>query len=641
MRTVWWWSVLAAAVTLALGAGVIVLVERQWDEQQRKVVQELAATAGLTLQRQLNQALAAPEALAALLRQNKRIENFQGLAADLVERTASLRALFLAPDGQITQAYPSEPSSWPALELTPPEEATLRLLTLQEGTVLGLLPVFLPDDLGQERFWGLIGVELAPEAAVRASGLARLQEQGYRIRLLQPSGRPLWQSDAGPLPRPVTFELPLTEATWQLQLAPRAGWPRSPSLGAEVALVAVLGALMGALTFSLLRQPFLLRRQVAARTQELHEANRRLREQMARLRETEVALRRSEARFRDLFEKAGDAIYILDAQGALVTLNRQAERLLELPREAARGRRVELFVLLQQRRRARRAFLRVLRGRTETLVLDIASARGRKRTVELSARPLQRPDGRREVQIIARDVTERVALERLRSEFVSTVSHELRTPLTSIKGFADLLQAGQAGPLNPTQQEFLDIITQNTDRLTHLINDLLVIERLESGRVPLQFERLPLASVLAEVARAFQVIAADKGLTFTFQAPEELWVRGDPRRLVQAFSNLVSNAVKYTERGQVWLKAWAEAERAVVEVGDTGIGIAPEDQAHLFERFFRASHEVVRRAGGTGLGLAIAKTTVERHGGQILVCSELGRGTRFRVALPLVPEETR
>jgi PAS domain S-box-containing protein len=356
----------------------------------------------------------------------------------------------------------------------------------------------------------------------------------------------------------------------------------------------------------------------------------------------EEELKASEERYRDLFENANDGIYILDRAGRIVSFNRKAEELTGYTFEEVRGQPYTLLVSSgPERKKARRAFLKNMRGQPDKTELTIIRKDGREVILELSTRPIWQGGQIVGIQGIARDITERKELERLKSDFISTVSHELRTPLTSIKGYVDLVLAGDVGPLTPEQKEFLTIVSQNTTRLTKLINDLLEIERLESGRIEFEFAELDLAEVLENVARSLHVNAEQKGLEFLTEIPSGLKVRGDRERLAQVFLNLLSNAIKYTPAGTVELRAHQEDDAVVVEVRDTGIGLSESDLQKLFQKFFRSDNPYVRKVGGTGLGLSIAKAIVERHGGTITVTSQLGQGSTFTVRLPALARPER
>jgi PAS domain S-box-containing protein len=356
----------------------------------------------------------------------------------------------------------------------------------------------------------------------------------------------------------------------------------------------------------------------------------------------EEQLKASEERYRDLFENANDGIYILDRAGRIVSFNRKAEEITGYTVEEVRGQSYTLLVSSgPERKKARRAFLKNMRGQPDKTELTIIRKDGREVILELSTRPIWQGGQIVGIQGIARDITERKELERLKSDFISTVSHELRTPLTSIKGYVDLVLAGDVGPLTPEQKEFLTIVSQNTTRLTELINDLLEIERLESGRIEFEFAELDLAEVLENVARSLHVNAEQKGLEFLTEIPSGLKVRGDRERLAQVFLNLLSNAIKYTPAGTVELRAHQEDDAVVVEVRDTGIGLSESDLQKLFQKFFRSDNPYVRKVGGTGLGLSIAKAIVERHGGTITVTSQLGQGSTFTVRLPALARPER
>ncbi len=235
---------------------------------------------------------------------------------------------------------------------------------------------------------------------------------------------------------------------------------------------------------------------------------------------------------------------------------------------------------------------------------------------------------------IARDITERKAIERLKDEFIATVSHELRTPLTAIRGHVELILDGEAGPVTPLQRQFLGVAIQNTDRLAALINDLLDVEKIEAGKMQIRQEPVDVAVILREVVATFRLEAERKGLGFREEIADRLVVTGDRDRLIQVFANLVSNAIKYTSHGEVGVRASRRDGRVAVVVHDTGTGIAAEDRPQLFTKFFRSSDTAVRDAGGTGLGLVIVKGIVERHGGSIELDSEKGSGSRFTVLLP-------
>ena len=242
---------------------------------------------------------------------------------------------------------------------------------------------------------------------------------------------------------------------------------------------------------------------------------------------------------------------------------------------------------------------------------------------------------------IFRDITHEVEVDRLKSEFVATVSHELRTPMTSIRGYVDILLMGAAGALNENQSHFLGIVKNNTERLNILVNDLLDISRIEAGRVTLSPQPLDLRDVaedvLADMLRHSQ--EENKPMAFSLDAPNDLpRVRGDAERVRQIMGNLVDNAYHYTpENGQITVHLHsANGSEVQVDVEDSGVGISEEDQARIFDRFYRGEDPLVLATPGTGLGLAIVRQLVEMHDGRIwLESGGEGRGSTFSFTLPV------
>ena len=241
------------------------------------------------------------------------------------------------------------------------------------------------------------------------------------------------------------------------------------------------------------------------------------------------------------------------------------------------------------------------------------------------------------VVTVFRDITKEVESDRAKSEFVSNVSHELRTPMTAIKGYTDLLHAGSVGPINDEQERFLSIIKNNADRLTALINDLLDISRVDTGRVRFVPRPVQISDVISDVVNVLACQAQSKEQMLTYEVVGGLPdLMGDRDRLNQVLTNLVSNAIRYTPRGgEIEVQAYPVDGAVRVDVRDTGIGIAPEDLGRIFERFYRAEHPLVREAGGSGLGLSIAKMFVEMHGGRLWVESEEDKGSTFTLILPM------
>ncbi|HEV8586711.1 MAG TPA: ATP-binding protein [Methylomirabilota bacterium] len=228
-------------------------------------------------------------------------------------------------------------------------------------------------------------------------------------------------------------------------------------------------------------------------------------------------------------------------------------------------------------------------------------------------------------------------LDRLKSDFVSTVSHELRTPLTSIRSLSESLLAGDVP--EPRQRQFLAIITQESQRLSRMINDLLDLSRIEAGKMEWRMKRLDLAEVVVEVTGSHQPLFDERGVVLAVvPADRAARVLGDSDRIIQVLSNLLSNAAKFTPPGgRVTVRTVVEDGQAVVEVEDTGIGIAAAQQEAIFERFRQVGETLTAKPDGAGLGLPISREIAHHHGGTLTVRSQPGRGSCFRLALPLRP----
>ncbi len=386
-------------------------------------------------------------------------------------------------------------------------------------------------------------------------------------------------------------------------------------------------------------------------------------------------------RFSLLLEAAPDAILEVDAQGRIVLANPEAQRLFQRSPEELAGLPVE--ALLPERFRGGHLAHREHYGvhpvrRPMGVGLDLYAVRkdGTELAVDINLSPLPGGPEDGHVMCVLRDVSQRRSSEekirvlnqslerrsselaaanqelsvrnqeveranRLKSEFLASMSHELRTPLNTILGFSELLSEESAGALNEKQKRFLKHIQRDASHLLELINDVLDLSKIEAGRLELRLEKFPMAVAVAEVLTSIRPLAATKGISLDSDLDTQLVLQADRLRFKEILYNLLSNAIKFTPSGgRVWIESSLVDESVCMLVGDTGIGIAPEDQQPIFESFRQASATTKGVREGTGLGLAITKRLVEHHGGRIWVESEPGKGSRFFFTLPLSePEE--
>ena len=241
------------------------------------------------------------------------------------------------------------------------------------------------------------------------------------------------------------------------------------------------------------------------------------------------------------------------------------------------------------------------------------------------------------VLIVLHDVTEQHRNEERRKEFVANVSHELRTPLTNVRSYAETLRDANGDIPMETSNNFLDIIINETDRMTHIVQDLLTLSRLDAGNAELVLSRFPFGEAIESVTRANALAANQHGHTLTYTPPESLpLIVGDRSRLEQVMMNVIGNAIKYTpDGGHIAITAGSTEDHVWMEVSDDGIGIPEKDRDRIFDRFYRVDKARSRESGGTGLGLSIAKEIVQRHHGTIALAPHQGPGTTIRLTLPI------
>lgn len=370
-----------------------------------------------------------------------------------------------------------------------------------------------------------------------------------------------------------------------------------------------------------------------------------------------------EARFSNLLESTPDAIVMVNVTGRVVMVNSQAERMFGRLRADLIGRPVE--ALLPNRYRSahhghRGAFFAQPRTRAMGAGLELYGLRfnGEEFPVEISLSPIETEEGTMVMSAI-RDVTDRKRLEQalrdknveleraasVKDHFFASMSHELRTPLNAIIGFTGTLLMKLPGPLNPEQEKQLRIVQTGARHLLSLINDLLDLAKLGANKVDLRVEEVDCGQVVEEVAATLRHEAEAKQLTLDARLSDApIVLRTDRRALSQIIINLAGNAVKFTDQGGVSIRVErfgdADSPGVSFSVEDTGPGIAPADQARLFEAFSRGEAADRRAVVGTGLGLHLSRRLADALGGTITFRTELGKGSVFTLNLSNAPPAT-
>jgi PAS domain S-box-containing protein len=367
-------------------------------------------------------------------------------------------------------------------------------------------------------------------------------------------------------------------------------------------------------------------------------------------RDVKHSLQESEEKFRTIFDKANDGIYLIDLHGRFIDVNAMACKQTGYSRDELLQMTYKDmgFPEIDYKKQVKELYKKGYTSfESASILKDGSTAYGQIRSQIIQY------GGKTAILSIARDITERKKAEeaileakieaesanRAKSEFLANMSHELRTPLNSIIGFSDILDGENFGTLNETQKHYLSNIHKSGKYLLEIINDILDISKIEAKEMKLYIEQFAVSDVIKDVQSLMIPLAAKKNINFVCDIDiEKPTIKADMIKFKQILYNLVNNAIKFTDQGgSVTIGGKISEDFVHISVKDSGIGISPEDQDKLFNPFFQADSSITREYGGTGLGLAIVKKFVEMHGGEVWVESELGKGSTFGFSIPTDP----
>jgi PAS domain S-box-containing protein len=358
------------------------------------------------------------------------------------------------------------------------------------------------------------------------------------------------------------------------------------------------------------------------------------------------AIRDSQQRLSLLVQQSPVAVIEWNTDFEVVDWNPSAEHIFGFSKKEAVGKHAAgLIIPVEAKEAVDQVWANLLKQKGgERSTNDNLTKDGRTISCEWYNTPLTNDEGEVfGVASLVLDITERKEAEmaivqgdRLKSEFLANMSHELRTPLNSILGYTDVLLMGLDGELDEEVTTDLEAIHENSQHLLNLINDILDLAKIEAGRMTIELGDVNVSHLLQEVKKPSAGLLVNKEVEMLVEADENLPpLHADYHRVYQVVNNLVSNAVKFTEKGAITLRALAEGDEMVLQVEDTGIGISKEDLDMIFEEFTQADTSSTRQHEGTGLGLTITRRLVQMHGGTISVESEAGKGSTFTARFPL------
>ena len=340
----------------------------------------------------------------------------------------------------------------------------------------------------------------------------------------------------------------------------------------------------------------------------------------------------------------GEGVFAVNLKGEIIVFNQIAEKIVGLKKDLILGQSYEQLLQFfnSKTRDSYGSFINkvLLQGKSVSLPSDTVLITSSKAEipVAVNSSPIKNQKGIIVGGIVVfRDITHEREIEEIRADLISIASHQLRTPLSEIKGLLSLLTDNIAGPLNQKQKEYLDLLAVANERMINLVNDLLNISRIEQGRLQLNFQKVNLGTITAEICRGLQVAAKQKKQNLNLFIDQSLpVVVADPEKTKEIISNLVENALKYTfEGGTIVVKVTTNINGCWVLVKDSGVGVPKAKQKELFQKFSRIENALSQKTTGTGLGLYTVRQLVEKQNGRIWFESEEGKGSTFGFVLPI------
>ena len=353
--------------------------------------------------------------------------------------------------------------------------------------------------------------------------------------------------------------------------------------------------------------------------------------------EQDRSLNKSDRRYKMLLETASDAFFLHDLNGEILDVNQEACQSLGYTRDELLSLSVTDFVAFDGKGSPKEFWSSLKDGEKSQLESNHIRKDGTVFPVDVRLGAIHVDDSTL-ISVIVRDITERKRIDRMKDEFISTVSHELRTPLTSIKGALGLIAGGTAGEVSQQLEKLLTIANNNTERLLFIINDILDIQKFESGEFEMIMEKVELIPFIKQALQDNSSYAEQYGVTTSldYTVDKNITINGSKDRLMQVMANLLSNASKFSHaNGNVDITVTERQDNIIrVSVIDFGEGISEDFKSRLFDKFTQQDSSDTRNKGGTGLGLNISKAIIEKHGGEFGFSSTLNKGSTFYFDLP-------